>query len=112
MDLDDAEVNLADLADGTLAGPEWEAWLAAHPAAAAEVEIARRVRRLLAQMSAADIPVPAGFEARLIARIREDRTLLDLLDLGVSGMGRALLDLLNLLLSLLPAPPEPAPSAA
>ena len=39
------EFNLTDLADGTLAGPEWEAWLAAHPDLAAEVAIARQRRR-------------------------------------------------------------------
>jgi len=112
LSIDDANVNLADLADGTLAGPEWDAWLAAHPAAAAEVAIARRVRRLLSEMSAAAIPVPEGFEARLMARIREDRTLLDLLDLGLSGVGRALIELINLLLSLLPAPQQPAAAPA
>ncbi|HNP73857.1 MAG TPA: hypothetical protein PLO33_09015 [Kouleothrix sp.] len=109
MDLP-ADVNLTDLADGVLAGPEWDAWLEAHPEAAAEVELARRVRRLLGRLHEAQIAVPEGFEARLMARIRDDRTLLDLLDLGLTGLGRALLELLNILFSLLPAP-EPAAAA-
>ena len=70
--------------------------------------IARRVRELIGRMSAQDVIVPAGFEPRLMARIREDRTLLDLIDLGLLGVGRALVDLLNALLSLLPAPAAPA----
>ena len=61
------------------------------------------------ELELASIVVPAGFEARLMARLREDRTLLDLLDLGFSGLGRVLIELLDLLLSLLPAPvPQPA----
>lgn len=108
MAFKDEEINLTDLVDGVLAGPEWDAWLAAHPAAAEEVAIARRVRELIGRMSAQDVIVPAGFEQRLMARIREDRTLLDLIDLGLLGVGRALVDLLNALLSLLPAPAAPA----
>ncbi|MBS1968034.1 MAG: hypothetical protein JST60_19890 [Chloroflexi bacterium SZAS-1] len=108
---DDTDVNLADLADGLLQGPEWDAWLAAHPEAAAEVAIARRVRRLLVQLQAAEVALPAGFEQRLMDRIRQDRTLLDLLDLGLSGLGRGLIELLNLLFSLFGAP-EPSPALA
>jgi hypothetical protein len=102
------EVNLTDLADGTLAGPEWDAWLAAHPDEAAEVAIARRVRALMLELQAAAIPVPAGFEARLMARVREDTTLLELLDLGLAGLGRVLLDLLDALFGLFSAQPAPA----
>jgi hypothetical protein len=98
------EVNLTDLVDGTLSGPEWDAWLVAHPAAAAEIAIARRVRALMVELRAAEIAVPAGFEARLMARVRDDTTLLDLLDLGLAGIGRALIELLNVLFGLLPDP--------
>src|SRR5690349_18553850 len=98
------EVNLTDLVDGTLSGPEWDAWLVAHPDAAAEVAIARRVRALMVELRAAEIAVPAGFEARLMARVRDDTTLLDLLDLGLAGIGRALIELLNALFGLLPDP--------
>ena len=99
--------NLADLADGTLAGPEWDAWLDAHPEAAREVEVARRVRLLLAELRAASIAVPAGFEARLMQRVREDQTLFDLLDLGLAGLGQAILEFLDAIFGMLPAP-QPA----
>jgi len=109
MTLDNQDPNLADLADGTLFGPEWDAWLAEHPDAAAEVAIARRVRALMRDLAAEAIAVPDGFEERLMARLRQDRTLLELLDLGFFSAGRALIELLNILLSLLPAPaPQPA----
>lgn len=105
--MDDTENILLDLADGTLSGPEWDAWLAERPAAAAEVAVARRVRALLVELRQTQIVVPADFEARLLERVRADQTLLDLLELSVSGVGRALLELLSLLLDLAPAP-QPA----
>ena len=108
MTINDPEINLTDLADGTLAGPEWDAWLAAHPDAAAEVAIARRVRVLMIELRATSIAVPADFEARLMQRVREDVALLDLLDLGLAGFGRTLIELINALLGVLP---EPQPAA-
>jgi len=102
------EISLTDLADGTLSGAEWDAWLAAHPAEAAEVAIARRVRALMVELQSAAITVPPGFEARLMARVREDTTLLDLLDLGLAGLGQALLDLLDAIFGLLPIQPAAA----
>jgi hypothetical protein len=111
MTPDNQAVDLTDLADGTLVGSEWDTWLAEHPAAAAEIAIARRVRMLMRDLAAAEISVPSGFEDRLIARLRQDRTLLDLLDLGFLSAGRTLIELLNILLSLLPAP-QPTPQPA
>ena len=55
MTPDNQAVNLTDLADGTLAGPEWDTWLAAHPDAAAEIAVARRVRALMRDLAAAAI---------------------------------------------------------
>jgi hypothetical protein len=111
MTYDQIPPNRADLPDESLLGQAWDAWAAAHPAEAAEVEVARRVRRLMRQLASAEIAAPQDFEARLMARIRDDRTLLDLLDLGLSGFGRTLIELINLLLSLLPAP-QTQPTAA
>lgn len=105
---DNEEISLADLTDGTLAGPEWDAWLEAHPEAAAEVAIARRVRALMRELQRAEIAVPADFEARLRQRIHADRTLLNLLDLGLAGVGGALIELLNAIFGMLPAPTQPA----
>ena len=85
---------LFDLADGTLSGPEWDAWLAAHPEAAAEVALAQRVRALVSQLNTDEIRVPAGFEQRLLARARDDVALRDLLNLGLGGIGYVLRDLM------------------
>ena len=101
--------NLTDLADGTLAGPEWEEWLTAHPDLAAEVAVAQQVRVLLEELRAVPIPLPADFEAALMERVRRDATLLSLLDLWLAGFGRALLDLLD---ALFGAPLAPARAVA
>ena len=109
MTSSDAEFTLTDLADGTLAGPEWEGWLAAHPDLAAEVAVAQQVRELLGELRTVPIALPADFEAVLMERVRRDATFLGLLDLWLSGFGRALLDLLD---ALFDAPTSPAPAAA
>ncbi len=101
---------LTDLADGTLAGPDWEAWLAAHPEQAAEAAVARRVQVLLAELRTVPVVLPADFEARLLERVRRDVTVLDLLDLWLAGWGRVLLEFLDLLFASPPAPDtSPAP---
>ena len=95
---------VADIVDGTRSGPEWDAWLAARPEAAAEVAIARRVQALMRELAAAAIVVPPGFEARVLERVRADSTLLDLLDLGLGALGRTVLELLTAFFGVLPAP--------
>ena len=97
------EFTLTDLADGTVAGPEWDVWLAAHPDLAAEVAVARQVRALLGELQTVPIALPADFEAVLMERLGRDATFLGLLDLWLSGFGRALLDLLD---ALFGAPPS------
>ncbi|MDZ4719879.1 MAG: hypothetical protein SH847_15625 [Roseiflexaceae bacterium] len=101
--------SLADLADGLVGGPEWDVWLAQNPDAAAEIELSRRVRLLLGAMREAEIQMPEGFEARLMVRLREDKTLLDLIDFGVSGIARAVLELITAIFSFLPSPAQPTP---
>jgi len=105
----DAEFNLTDLADGTLTSPEWEVWLAEHPEIAAEVAVARQVRALLGELRTVPVALPADFEAVLMERVGRDATYLGLLDLWLSGFGRALLDLLD---ALFDAPPSPASAVA
>jgi hypothetical protein len=100
-------VDLTDLVEGLLSGPEWEAWLVANPTIAAEVEIARRVSALLIELRAAPLALPPDFEARLLQRCRQNTALLDLLDLGLAKGLQALLDLLAVFFALLPAP-QPA----
>lgn len=99
--------SLSDLADGLMSGPEWDAWLAQHPEEAAEIELARKVRLLLGAMREAELQVPEGFELRLMSRLREDKTLLDLIDFGVGGIARAVLELITAIFSILPQPAQP-----
>ena len=107
MTPNDPTIDLTDLVDGLLSGTEWETWRAANPAAATEVELAHRTRLLVERLRAAPIALPADFEARLLARVQQDRSLLDLLDLGLAKGGRLLLDLLDLFFAFLPTP-QPA----
>lgn len=107
--MDEVRPDLADLVDDPAAASSWTAWLRDHPDAAAEVDAARRVRALLVELQQASIAVPADFQARLMQRIRQDATVLELVDLGLAGLGRAILELLAALFALLPAPqPRPA----
>jgi hypothetical protein len=99
---------LADLVDGIRVDPEVGAWLARHPEVAAEVAIARRVRVLVNELRDVSIAVPADFEAQLMARVRQDQTLLDLLELALAGAGRALVEVLTILMGLLPQQPAHA----
>jgi hypothetical protein len=62
------------------------------------------VRAYVIRLREDGIKVPADFEANLLERIRADATLLDLLDLGLAGLARAVLEILNALFGLLPAP--------
>lgn len=104
---------LAELAGGELEGLELRALLATRinaaeevEQAAREVEVTRRVRALMMGLSKAEIEVPEGFETRLMAKVMADQTLLDLMELYLSGFGRALIELINLLMAFLPQSPE------
>ncbi|NTW03026.1 MAG: hypothetical protein HGA19_17385 [Oscillochloris sp.] len=101
-----AEITPADIVDGMLSAAEIDVWLEAHPELAEEVALARRVRALLIQLQAAEIPVPDGFERRVLARISADSTLIDLLDLCLSGVGRMILEAFTMLFTMLPASPR------
>lgn len=98
------DITITDLIDGALPEAQRNAWLAAHPELADEVVLAQRVRNLLIELRAAQIEVPPDFEARLIKRIHADTTLQHLLDWGLGGVGRALIELLDLIFGLVPAP--------
>ena len=105
------EPNLADLADGTLSGPEWEAWLLAHPQQAAEVAATRQIHALLQQLRADQVELPAHFEARILSHVHRASAVRELLNLNLSGTTRALLELLSVLFSLLPGVPPDAAAA-
>ena len=98
------EIQATDLADGLVGDAESAAWLAAHPETVAEVEIARRVRALLAELRAIEIQVPEDFAVRLMERVRGNEAMLNLLDLWLSAFGHALLELLDAFFDLLPQP--------
>lgn len=93
---------LPDLVDGTLPEDiraEAEAALAQCPDCQRELEAARQIHLLLATLQAekGELRVPAGFEVRLLARIHDQRSGLELLDLSSRTFALWLVDLLNLL---------------
>lgn len=99
---------VAELAERDPSDPELLRWLAEHPEAAAELETARRVHLLVAQLRAAEFAVPEGFETRLLARIHQEAAVRNLLNLSLNGVGSLLLELIALVFGLLPASPEPS----
>lgn len=106
--MSEADERLAELAEESASDEELLRWLVEHPDLAADLETARRVRLLLAELRAAELEVPAGFEERLLARVHQDAVLRNLLDLGVNGLGSMLAELIALIFGLLPAPRDPA----
>lgn len=106
---------LPDMVDGTLAPhvlAEAQAALAHCPDCQREFEIASRVRAFLIQLQEeyVDLRVPAGFEARVIARVRAQSNGVELLDLSSRVLWEWLVELLNLIGGLLD--PGSAPGIA
>lgn len=99
---------LAEIAEGDAQDPEVECWIAEHPEAAAEIELARRVHLLVTGLRAAEFEVPGGFEERLLARVHQDTAVRNLIDFGLNGVGALLLELIGLILGLLPKAPAQA----
>lgn len=103
---------LADLTNENVSGEALRNLLAARIKSAEavehafqEVEIARRVRQLMINLRLAEIEVPADFEIKLMARVSEDTTLLNLLEIYLTVFGQALVELLNALFSFVPESP-------
>lgn len=103
------EEQLAELAEREPSDPLVQRWLADHPERAGDLAVARRIRLLAAELRAAEYEVPAGFEARVLARVQQDIALRNLLDFGLNGVGAFLLELLALFFGLTPKPAAPAP---
>ena len=106
MNCDELRQYLPDLVDGTLAPgllSEVQAALRECPDCQREYEIARQVRTFLVELQAenANLRIPAGFEARLLARVRAHNSGLELLDLSSKAFGAWLVELLNLIGGLL-----------
>ena len=97
---------IPDMVDGTLSADvlaEARATLPQCPDCQREFEIASQVRAFLIQLQAeqADLHVPAGFEARLIARVRAQSNGMELLDLSSKIFGAWVVELINLIGGLL-----------
>jgi Putative zinc-finger len=108
---------IPDLVDGTLAPElqaEADAALADCPEARQELEIARQIRTFLQDLQAQspNLVLPSGFEARLLDRIRLQNTGVDFLDLSSKTFGFWLMELINLLVGLLPPPPQAKPESS
>ena len=110
---------LPDLVDGTVTDEvraEAEAALQLYPEAQRELEIARQIRTVLATLQAdyPELRVPAGFEAKLLARVRKRSAGLDVLDISCTTFTAWLVEFINLIGGLLvPVPasrstPRPA----
>jgi anti-sigma factor RsiW len=104
MTCEELEQLLPDLVDGTLA-PELRAEAVAALAQCSdcqrELTIAREVRAFLTRLEMENVPVPAGFEARLLARVRRQANYLELLDLSSRSFAFWLLEFMNLFGGLL-----------
>jgi len=102
MSAGETGVDWTALADEPEQSPEQASWLSAHPTEAQEIELARRVRLLLAELRTFPVTIPPDFEARLMARCRQDTTILHLLDLWLSRGSQALVELLGTIFNVLP----------
>jgi hypothetical protein len=112
---DENAIWLADLANGETSGAELKNLLAVRlraseveiESATREIEISRRVRRVLEKLRQAEVEIPADFEVKIMDRIRKNVTLLDLLEVYMNGFGYALVEFVNVLFSFFPEKPQP-----
>ena len=111
---------LPDLVDGTVTDEvraEAEAALQLYPEIQRDLEIARQIRIVLATLQAdyPELRVPAGFEAKLLARVRQRSAGLDVLDLSCTTFVAWLVEFINLISGLLvpfPTPTSTRPAGA
>lgn len=102
MNCDELRQYLPDMVDGSLTPEvlaEAQAALPNCPDCQREFEIAQRVRAFLIELQAqnANLRIPAGFEARLLAKVRSQHSGLELLDLSSKAFGAWLVELINLI---------------
>lgn len=114
MNCDELTLLLPELVDGTLSDEkrtEAEAALAECEDCRRQLEMARQVHLFLVQLQAENTQfrVPSGFEARLLARVRQQQGALDLFDLSSKAFAQWLLELINLVGGLLGATPAARP---
>jgi len=93
---------LPDLVDGTLPADilaEAREALEQCPDCKRDFELASQIHNMLTSLQAeyADLRIPTGFEARLFAKIRQQNSGLEWLDLSSRAFGLWLIELINLL---------------
>ena len=102
MNCDELAELLPDLIDGTLA-PETRAAaeeaLPACPDCQRDLAIAQQVRTMLTSMQSQrpELRLPADFEVRLLARVRNQQANVDMVDLASLVFGAWLVEFINLL---------------
>ncbi|HVB25764.1 MAG TPA: hypothetical protein VNG51_27755 [Ktedonobacteraceae bacterium] len=91
---------------------EAEAMLPHCPECERELAVARQIRSFLLRMQAenANLRVPVGFEARLLARVQAQHSSLELLDLSSNIFGAWLVEMLNLIGGLIDPTVRPSPA--
>ena len=97
---------IPELVDGMVPSSllaEAEAVLPQCPDCQRELALARQVRTFLLELQAehADLRIPTGFEARVLAQVRVQHSGLELLDLSSRAFGMWLVELINLIGGLL-----------
>ena len=115
MNCDELAQLIPDMVDGTLPPDvltEAEAMLPQCPECERELAVARQIRSFLLRMQAenANLRVPVGFEARLLARVQAQHSSLELLDLSSNIFGAWLVEMLNLIGGLIDPAVRPATS--
>jgi Putative zinc-finger len=108
MNCEEVAQLLPDLVDGTLSealSAEVEAALPGCPECQQQLDITRQIRALLVsiQVNNPQIHIPRGFEARLMARIHQQKNGLELLDLSSKAFGEWLIEVINLIGGLIDA---------
>ncbi len=109
MNCEELSQLLPDLVDDTLVGDvrvQAEAALLQCPDCQRDLEIARQIRSLLVTLQSQQpaLHVPAGFEARLLARVRNQQAGLEILDLSSQAFVAWLVEFINLVGGLLNSP--------
>ncbi len=114
MNQDELTQLLPDLVDGTVTDAvriEAEAALQLYPEVQRDLEIARQIRTVLATLQAdyPELQVPAGFEAKLLVRVRQRSAGLDVLDISCTTFTAWLVEFINLISGLLVPVPATRP---
>ncbi len=105
---------IPDMIDGSLPPAtlaEAQAALTQCPDCQQELAFAQQIRTFLIELQDenANIRIPAGFEARLLARVRAQHSGLELLDLSSKAFAEWLVELINLIGGLIDPASAPKP---